>query len=108
MFRERPAWSSDCSRLMRFLKLIAEHRFRGNTHWISVLFLALCCFVEAQTPPAAAPQPQSTNPPVAVLRGTVKSGNKPIPGATVTAINADTRQRTSTWTDVDGSYALPI
>lgn len=32
----------------------------------------------------------------------------PIPGATVTAINAATRQKTSTWTDVDGSYALPV
>src|SRR5690349_14291068 len=95
---------------MRFLKLTAERRSRlsGNTHWILALFFTLCCFVEAQTPPAAVPQPHTTNPPVAVLRGNVKSGNMPIPGVTVSAVNVATRQKTSTWTDVDGSYALSL
>ena len=43
-----------------------------------------------------------------MLKGVVKSGNMPIPGVTVTAINTATRQKTSTWTDVDGSYVLPL
>ncbi len=42
------------------------------------------------------------------IRGTVKSGNMPIPGVAVTAVNPQTRQRVVTWTDVDGSYSLQV
>jgi hypothetical protein len=38
----------------------------------------------------------------------VKSGNMPIPGVAVTAVNPQSRQRTVTWTDVDGNYWLDV
>ncbi len=96
----------------------------------TTLLVTAGCFVQAQasldlssqTPPAEQTPPAQTSPPetppeqnaptttapVPVLRGIVKSGNMPIPGVTVTAINTATRQKTSTWTDVDGSYVLPL
>jgi trimeric autotransporter adhesin len=40
--------------------------------------------------------------------GVVKSGNMPIPGAGISATNADTKQQFTTWTDVDGSYRLRV
>ncbi|MGB6988678.1 MAG: TonB-dependent receptor [Candidatus Sulfotelmatobacter sp.] len=42
------------------------------------------------------------------IRGVVKSGNMPIPGAGVSAENVATKQQFSIWTDVDGSYSLRI
>src|SRR5579884_2794978 len=97
----------------------------------TALLVTAGCFVRAQapsdlnsqTPPAQETAPAQTSQPdttpqrnaqptntaaVAVLRGVVKSGNMPIPGVTVTAINTATHQKTSTWTDVDGSYILPL
>jgi trimeric autotransporter adhesin len=40
--------------------------------------------------------------------GIVKSGNTPIPGATVTATNSATGEKVVTWTDLDGTYALSL
>ena len=61
-------------------------------------------FLRAQAaPPAAAPAAGAR-----AIHGVVKSGNMPIPGAGVSAENAATKQQVSTWTDVDGSYALRI
>src|ERR1035437_3525026 len=55
----------------------------------------------AQSPlPAQAP-PQDQH---LLIRGFVKSGNVPIPGVTVTAVNSATTQAFVTSTDVDGSY----
>ena len=42
------------------------------------------------------------------IRGQVKSGNMPIPGATVSAVNAVTKEQINTWTDVDGTYRFVI
>jgi trimeric autotransporter adhesin len=42
------------------------------------------------------------------IHGVVKSGNIPIPGAGVSAVNAATKEQINTWTDVDGSYSLRI
>src|SRR6185369_7829792 len=42
------------------------------------------------------------------VTGIVKSGNTPIPGATVTATNASTREKTATSTDVNGVYTLQV
>jgi len=42
------------------------------------------------------------------IHGVVKSGSMPIPGAGVSATNADTKEQITTWTDVDGSYVLRI
>jgi trimeric autotransporter adhesin len=51
------------------------------------------------TPPAAAGR---------TIHGMVKSGTMPIPGAGVSAVNAASKEQVNTWTDVDGSYRLPI
>ena len=42
------------------------------------------------------------------IRGTLKSGNTPLPGATVTATNPLTGQKVTGWTDVAGQYALNV
>ena len=42
------------------------------------------------------------------ITGIVKSGNTPIPGATVTATNSSTQEKTATSTDVNGAYTLQV
>src|ERR1700693_1487471 len=42
------------------------------------------------------------------LTGVVKSGNTPIPGATVTATNSSTQEKTTTSTDTNGAYSLQV
>jgi trimeric autotransporter adhesin len=42
------------------------------------------------------------------IHGVVKSGNMPIPGATVSATNDASKDRVATTSDVDGSYSLRI
>jgi hypothetical protein len=42
------------------------------------------------------------------ISGTVKSGNSLIPGATVTASNSATGEKTATSTDIDGAYTLHV
>ena len=42
------------------------------------------------------------------ITGVVKSGNTPIPGATVTATNPSTRRKTTTSTDINGAYTLQV
>jgi trimeric autotransporter adhesin len=53
---------------------------------------------------------QVASPATAVhtIHGVVKSGNMPIPGATVSAVNAGTKEQVTAYTDVDGSYSLRI
>src|SRR5581483_148779 len=65
-----------------------------------VCVLLACTMAVAQT---SAPSNQG-----GTIRGTVKSGNMPIPGVAVTAVNPQNRQRVITWTDVDGSYSLQV
>ncbi|MGB8580000.1 MAG: TonB-dependent receptor [Candidatus Sulfotelmatobacter sp.] len=45
---------------------------------------------------------------VRILRGLVKSGDMPIPGASVSAASTLTKQQINTSTDVDGTYRLII
>jgi hypothetical protein len=49
-------------------------------------------------------------PPTAALSitGIVKSGNTPIPGATVTATNSSSQEKTQTSTDTNGAYSLQV
>ncbi|HKW88776.1 MAG TPA: TonB-dependent receptor [Candidatus Acidoferrales bacterium] len=59
--------------------------------------------------PAAAPQqsaaPQEPAQPASgKISGVVKSGNTPIPGATVLAANFDSRKRAVTTTDINGNF----
>ena len=60
--------------------------------------------------PAVSLAQQTSAAPVGVriLHGLVKSGNMPIPGASVSAANAFTKQQMNTSTDVDGTYRLII
>ena len=65
------------------------------------------------TPPApsiSAAGSQSQSPAVTGgrLHGTVKSGNIPLPGVTVTAQNTLTGKRYSTTTDINGAWTLTI
>jgi trimeric autotransporter adhesin len=51
---------------------------------------------------------QGSQPQGGTIRGVVKSGNMPLPGATVTAANTLTGQKVTTSTDVDGTYSLQV
>ncbi|MGA3317745.1 MAG: TonB-dependent receptor [Candidatus Korobacteraceae bacterium] len=62
--------------------------------------LLCCCFSWSQT---AAPIAE-----VRTLQGVVKSGDTPVPGATVTAINPATGQKVVGWTQPNGSYKLSL
>jgi hypothetical protein len=42
------------------------------------------------------------------ITGIVKSGNTPIPGATVTATNSSTQEKVQTSTDTNGGYSLQV
>ncbi|MGB9029947.1 MAG: carboxypeptidase-like regulatory domain-containing protein, partial [Acidobacteriaceae bacterium] len=62
---------------------------------------------DAQSTPAA---PAAAVPAQAggTIHGTVKDGNIPLPGVSVTASNSLTGKRYSTTTDITGSYSLVI
>ena len=53
-------------------------------------------------------QTSTSNSQGGTIRGTVKSGNMPIPGVAVTAASPQSRQRVVAWTDVDGSYTIQV
>ncbi|HEX7285874.1 MAG TPA: TonB-dependent receptor [Candidatus Angelobacter sp.] len=61
--------------------------------------------VSAPVPPPAAPAAAA---PYGEISGTVKSGNVPLPGVTVSAANSLTGKKFITSTDVDGSFKLTI
>jgi hypothetical protein len=58
--------------------------------------------------PGAAQQGSSNLSQGGLIHGLVKSGNMPLPGVTVTAINTLTGQKATGWTDVDGTYSLQV
>jgi hypothetical protein len=64
-----------------------------------VLLLLIAVGAPAQDVPAA----QNFS-----ISGVVKSGNAPIPGATVTATNSSSGEKSVTSTDLNGSYVLPV
>lgn len=53
-------------------------------------------------------QTQPAQPAGGTIHGIVKSGNMPIPGAAVSISLASSPQKTSTWTEVDGSYSVLV
>jgi hypothetical protein len=92
---------------------------------VAGIIVAGCIAAGAQTPastsapassPVAAPAeaPQAAAPAVSAavaggkLHGTVKSGNIPLPGVTVTAQNTLTGKRYSTTTDITGAWQMNI
>src|SRR6202000_1798301 len=56
----------------------------------------------------ASAQEHPASLPIATVHGIIKSGNMPIPGAAVSLSSASSPQKFSTWTDVDGSYSIPV
>ncbi len=76
------------------------------------VLLAGCVLLLTQVPLLAqSPQPsQAATAPEqgGIIRGLVKSGNMPLPGVTVTAVNTLTGQKAVAWTDVDGTYTLQV
>src|ERR1700734_502676 len=60
--------------------------------------------------PSSAQVPAQPAAPVSArtIHGIVKSGNMPIPGATVSVANASTKDQVTPSTDVDGSSRLPL
>ena len=65
---------------------------------VAIIFSGCAGRLDAQDLPSAG----------GTIHGMVRSGNLPIPGATVSAANTLTGQRVTTSTDVDGSYFLKI
>ena len=74
-------------------------RRAGLVLQLLVLPLLLAAGAPAQDVPAA----QSFS-----ISGVVKSGSAPIPGATVTATNSASGEKSVTSTDLNGSYVLPV
>jgi hypothetical protein len=84
---------------------------------LAVSLLAAGSIAFAQTPPAVSIAPVSPATPTAsaapastggTIHGTVKDGNIPLPGVSVTASNSLTGKKYSTTTDVTGSYTMVI
>jgi len=74
--------------------------FAITTIFLVNLLLANFALLYGQVP--------DSQPSEGTIRGTVKSGNMPIPGATVTASNDSTKETVTTWTNVDGTYVLRV
>jgi hypothetical protein len=59
---------------------------------------------QTSTPPSSTAQAATAQPANGKITGIVKSGNTPLPGATVIAVNFDTRQRAAATSDVNGNF----
>jgi trimeric autotransporter adhesin len=78
--------------------------FVGLKAWMVALrHIALLLLVAGTTLAQAAPAVPSFS-----ITGIVKSGNTPIPGATVTATSSSTQEKITTSTDVNGTYTLQV
>jgi hypothetical protein len=78
--------------------------FAGSKTWVvAMLNLALALMVATSALAQDAPAAPSFS-----ITGIVKSGNTPIPGATVTATNASTQEKHTTSTDTNGAYTLQV
>ncbi len=51
---------------------------------------------------------EAPTPATFAITGVVKSGNTPIPGATVSATDPSTEAKTTTYTDINGAYTLQV
>jgi trimeric autotransporter adhesin len=75
-------------------------RRRASLLPAAAIVLFSCCFLWSQIPaPTAGAR---------TLLGTVKSGNTPVPGATVAALNLVTGQKIIGWTQANGNYKLAL
>src|SRR5262245_12434461 len=62
----------------------------------------------SQAPRAPTSVPASVTTPFGEITGTVKSGNVPLPGVTVSAANTLTGKKYITSTDTDGSFKIAV
>jgi trimeric autotransporter adhesin len=73
-----------------------------------LLLSSLPVFAQSQSsqsnPAPATAQQAPAQPANGRIMGVIKAGNTPIPGATVMAVNFDTRQRAVTTTDINGKF----
>ena len=78
--------------------------------FVSVLLAGSLALAQTAPPAASPPAPTPATPSQAggTIRGTVKDGNIPLPGVSVTAANNLTGKRYSTTTDIAGNYTLLI
>jgi len=88
--------------------------FRSLVLGWSLLFCSQRTLAQDQSsvPPTGAIQSSGAQNPstpstVGTIRGIVKSGNSPIPGAAV-SISLESSSTISTWTEVDGSYSAAV
>jgi hypothetical protein len=81
---------------------------------LQCLFLGLTLFsaLEPARSQTQAIQPNTVSPqasqPAGTIHGVVKSGNMPIPGATVSISSASPHEQISGWTDVNGNYSVTV
>src|ERR1700690_3526642 len=92
------------------MKPTSQQKIPRPPLWADALLLAVAllgapAWVRAQSsaPPASAAAVSGGS-----IHGLVKSGNMPIPGATITAMNTLTGQKAVSWTGVDGTYAVQV
>ena len=85
---------------------------RGLALLVSAAVAGTLAFAQSPAPAEpTTPPPQSTPAPAPVggtIHGTIKDGNIPLPGVSVTASNSLTGKKYSTTTDVTGNYTLVI
>ncbi|HEX3352313.1 MAG TPA: TonB-dependent receptor [Terriglobales bacterium] len=80
---------------------LGRHASCSPLLWAGAIGLLLLAVAGSMAQDAPPPQTYS-------ISGVVKSGNAPIPGATVTATNSSSGEKTSTSSDLDGTYTLPV
>jgi len=81
-----------------------------------VLRLLLTCLLLLAVPAHAPAQTSQTQPQTetqtatmtGTIHGVIKSGNMPIPGAAVSVTLESSANKTTTWTDVTGSYSVAV
>jgi trimeric autotransporter adhesin len=77
--------------------------FSAGPRWLGALLLTatLAAFGSQDSVPANHQQRGK-------IHGIVKSGNTPIPGAAVSILRAGSEEKTTIWTDIDGSYSAAV
>jgi len=75
--------------------------FQSRTWTVSVLRMVLALLVATTSMAQEAP-----SAPAFSISGAVRSGRTPIPGATVTATNASSGEKSTTFTDIGGVYTI--
>lgn len=86
----------------------SRHGLIRGISWFALLATGLVMGSNASRAQIASGSGGQTPATIFVVHGTVTSGTTPLPGATVTAVLEGQTEKRATWTDVDGSYALPV